>query len=119
MKWLSRCKSLSGTLLLVTGLTVLSSVSGCSTLKAASAAIGLTETASNGIDAEVTVGKKTEEINTEVGRQESNQQAETIENYVDNIPPLVLFILVLGWLMPTPTQMWKGFLRLIGLGGRV
>ena len=104
---------------MVTGLTVLSSVSGCSTLKAASSAIGLTQTASNGIDAEVTVGKKQEEINTEVGRQETNQQAQTIENYVDNIPPLVLLLLILGWMMPTPTQIWKGFMRLIGLGSRV
>lgn len=80
--------------------------------------MNLTDTASRGVDAELTVGKKQEEINTEVGNTDNNQKAEEITNYVDNIPPLVLFVLVLGWLLPSPTEMWRGFVSLFTWGGR-
>ena len=79
--------------------------------------MGLTEKASNGIEAEVTVGKKEEKQQIEVGNTENKneQKAEEIVNYVDNIPPMVLFFLVLGWLLPSPGEIWKGVLSLFKL----
>tara|TARA_R110000772_G_scaffold144025_1_gene253572 strand:- start:1071 stop:1331 length:261 start_codon:yes stop_codon:yes gene_type:complete len=68
--------------------------------------------ASNGVavDAELTVGDKKEEINTEIGGTVNNsaQSAKTIENHINNIPFTVLLLLVLGWLLPSPNEMWKG-----------
>ena len=90
-------------------LAVLLSVSSCSILKTA---LSLAAPASNGIavDAELTVGDKKEEINTEVGRQitNSNQAAETIENNINSVPLTFLVLLVLGWLLPSPNEIWKG-----------
>lgn len=81
----------------------------CSALKTA---LDLAAPASNGIavDTELTVGDKKEEINTEVGGTVNNsaQTAATIENHIDNIPFTVLLLLVLGWLLPSPNEMWKG-----------
>ena len=112
MKWRTR----TGTKMSAIVLVVLLSVSGCSTLKGLSSAIGLADTASNGIDAELTVGQKQEAINTHVGESNSQQQAEEITNYVDNIPPMVLFMLILGWLLPSPSEMWRGLTGLFTWG---
>ena len=87
-------------------------LASCASLKAASSFLGVGSAASNGINTELTVGDKQEEINTNVGETNTKQQAEEITNYVDNIPPFVLLMLVLGWLLPSPTEMWKGFLNL-------
>lgn len=90
-------------------LTVLLSVSSCSALKTA---MSLAAPASNGIavDAELTVGDKNEEINTEVGRNTNNMkyQAEEVSNQFTNISPLFLLLLILGWLLPSPNEIWKG-----------
>lgn len=88
-------------------LVVLLTVSSCSALKAG---LDFVQPATNGIDAEVTVGKKQEEVNTEVGRSVSNtnQAASEIENNINNVPFLFLILLVLGWLLPSPNEMWKG-----------
>jgi hypothetical protein len=84
-------------------------LSGCSALQTA---LSLAQPASNGIavDAELTVGDKQEEINTEVGRQvmNSNQAAESIENNINSVPLTFLVLLVLGWLLPSPNEIWKG-----------
>lgn len=87
-------------------------LASCASLKTASSLLGVGGAASNGISAELTVGDKQEDINTTVGETTNKQQAEEIVNYVDNIPPLVLIMLVLGWLLPSPTEIWKGFLNL-------
>ena len=87
-------------------------------MKGISSVIGLTNTASNGINAELTVGDKQEDINTKVGETNTIQEAEEITNYVDNIPPMVLFMLVLGWLLPSPSEMWKGLINLFTFGRR-
>lgn len=85
-------------------------LTSCSMLKTA---LDFAAPASNGIavDTELTVGDKKEEINTEVGGVVNNsaQSAKTIENHIDNIPITVLLLLVLGWLLPSPNEMWKGF----------
>jgi len=58
-----------------------------------------------GIDTEIVVGDKTQEVNTELG----NQSAETITNVTE--APIGLYILAaLGWFLPTPqgmVRMWR------------
>lgn len=81
-------------------------IGGCTALQTA---MSLAQPATNGINAELTVGDKTEEIVTEVGRTDNNQKADTIENHIDNIPMTVLVLLILGWVLPSPNEIWRGF----------
>jgi hypothetical protein len=57
---------------------------------------------SGGVDAELVVGDKTQEVNTQIG----NQEAQQIVNN-DNVPVWIILFGVAGWLLPTPTTMWK------------
>ena len=87
-------------------------LSSCTALKGIMTGANLLAPASNGIavDAELTVGDKNEEINTEVGRNTNNMkyQAEEVSNVFTNISPLFLLLLILGWLLPSPNEIWKG-----------
>jgi len=38
----------------------------------------------------------------------SNQAAKTIENNINSVPLTFLVLLVLGWLLPSPNEIWKG-----------
>lgn len=82
-------------------------LSGCSALQTA---MSLAGPASNGIEAEVVLGTKEEAINTEVGGQVTNskQTADTIENHINNVPLTFMLLMVLGWLLPSPNEIWKG-----------
>jgi hypothetical protein len=83
--------------------------SGCTALEAAKF---LLPSASNGleVDAELTVGDKQEDINTQVGDKVSNT-ADTIINQQD-IPLswILLFTLMAGWAIPSPSEMGKGLM---------
>ena len=72
----------------------------------------LTKPAANGIEAELTIGTKEEQVNTEVvigdKHKVVNQQATNIENKNVTMPYMVLLILitcvgVVGWMLPVPT----------------
>ena len=59
-----------------------------------------------------------EEINA--GRDVINTAKEVETGSVDslnilntNVPPWVIILLILGWLLPTPTEMGRGFLNFI------
>jgi hypothetical protein len=74
---------------------------------------------SSGIDAELTVGDKSEEINTQLGNKEivtnnAEQVGDRVEkqiNITENIPLWLVLLLILGWIMPTPTNIWRGFVK--------
>ena len=87
-------------------------LSGCTALKGIMTGANLLAPASNGIsvDAELTVGDKQEEINTEIGRNTTSMEysAEEVSNQITNISPMFLFLLILGWLLPSPNEIWKG-----------
>ncbi len=74
--------------------------------------------AKNGIelDAELTVGDKSEEINTEVGTNSYTQQADQIINSRDiPISWVLLFTILAGWAIPSPQQMGAGILTFLRL----
>ena len=72
---------------------------------------------SKGVDAEVTVGKKEESINAQVGDVNNTSTSaeqvgdrvenQAVTNYVQNIPMEYLWILVLAVMLPNPAAIWK------------
>ena len=56
------------------------------------------------VDTEIVVGDKVQE--TEVNMGETTMTADIINN-VQDTSPWVLFLLVLGWFLPTPTGMFR------------
>jgi len=69
------------------------------------------------VDTEVVAGDK--EINTEVtGTKETTTNTadaitQTYNNVNEAYPWWVLVLLILGWVSPTPTRMWKGLVGLL------
>ncbi len=43
--------------------------------------------------------------------EQSQTRAETIQNYNASPPAWVWLLLILGWLMPSPGEMWRGVLN--------
>lgn len=99
-------------LLLITVLA--SSIQGCAIwdwIKPASSGIS--------VDTEITANDKKEEINTEVTgkKRVTNNTADVVYNTYQEVneqyPFWVLVLLVLGWVSPTPSQMWRSLVNLI------
>ena len=69
------------------------------------------------VDAEMVVGDKQEEVNTEiVGKKETTvNTADSIVNTYQTVneqyPFWVVALLILGWVLPSPHQMWSSFWR--------
>ena len=56
------------------------------------------------------------EETTSVGRDIVTKEVETgmVEKLnIQNIPPWVMILLLLGWLLPTPTEMGRGILNFV------
>ena len=109
MRWLVVCIFLSGC-----GLTSLLPFGGSS---------GPTVNSNAQIGAENRQSVMSVEQNTTAGRDIVSKEVETgtVENLDiinTNIPPWVILLLILGWLLPTPTEMIRGVidfvLRLFG-----
>lgn len=90
-------------------LLLLVPVNGCSSLGSAAAG-ALTGASGKGVDAELTVGTKTEEMHNNVGN--TNWEAQTIQN-VQQVPFVFMLLMVLGWLLPSPQEIWKGFVKIL------
>lgn len=75
---------------------------------------GLGMGAQNGISVDAQIGDR--EINTEVDTGDSSEihasEIDTI-NYIDEGPdyPLI-FLLILGWILPDPARLWQWFINL-------
>lgn len=87
---------------------LLATVSGCSSLGSLGLA-AVSGAASGGIDTELVVGTKEEAINThlEIGTSANRYEAQSI-GVIEQIPPLFMLLLILGWLMPSPHEIWRG-----------
>jgi len=52
-------------------------------------------------------------VTTEITKEVETERVEKLEISHTNIPPWVLLLLVLGWLLPTPSQIGQGFGNLV------
>lgn len=91
-----------------------SSLSGCAIwdwIKPASDGIA--------VDAEMTIGDKTESINTEVTAEKNtttnmaDKVYNTYQEMNENAPWWIILLLILGWVLPAPHHMWHGLLKLL------
>ena len=83
-------------------------LTGCSTLGAISSLGGGPTVNSN-----AQVGKEnTQQV---VASQENTEisAASVVQNEIQDIPPWVMLLLILGWILPSPKEIWVGFLRTI------
>ena len=86
-------------------------MTGCTTLGMAKGATSLlTGGDTPSVDAELTVGDKTQEVHTDFGKRQ-NQQATVIHN-VEEADKFLIMVAVIGWLAPGPQEIWRGFLSL-------
>ena len=58
---------------------------------------------------EITAGRDVVQTTKEV----ETGSVETLEIFNTNIPPWVIILLILGWLLPTPTEMARGFMNFV------
>jgi hypothetical protein len=90
-----------------------SSMSGCAIwdwIKPASDGIS--------VDAEMTIGDKKEEVNTEVVGEKTtthnvaDKVYNTYQEMNEAAPWWIILLLILGWVLPAPHHMWDGLLKL-------
>ena len=60
---------------------------------------------------EVTAGRDV--IQTEVIKEVETGKVENLDIINTNIPPCVMLLLILGWLLPTPTEIARGFMNFV------
>jgi hypothetical protein len=81
-------------------------LTGCS-------ALGMLKPGGPTVNANAQVGaENTQQV---VANQESTEiSAESvIQNEIQDIPPWVMLLLILGWILPSPKEIWLGFLKTI------
>ena len=67
------------------------------------------------VDTELVVGDKNQDLEIQVGNV-NHQAAKTINN--QNAPPILILLLVLGWVLPTPATMIRWMLSKIPFVGK-
>lgn len=85
-------------------------LTGCSTLMDMGKGL-ITDDKGLEVDTELVVGDKDELNEVQVGIK-SRQDAETINN-INEVPIIFMLLMVLGWLLPSPSEIWRGFTRLL------
>ena len=60
---------------------------------------------------EVTAGRDV--IQTETVKEVETGRVENLDIINTNIPPWVMLLLILGWLLPTPTEIARGFMNFV------
>jgi len=58
---------------------------------------------------EITAGRDVVQTTKEI----ETGSVETLEIFNTNIPPWVIVLLILGWLLPTPTEMARGLMNFV------
>ncbi len=94
-------------------------LSGGGTNVAANTQIGKTNTQTIGTtkntEQKIVVETLTGEI--EQSNDDNKVSTESVDNLtINEIPPWVILLLVLGWMLPTPQEMGRGLLKIITLG---
>jgi len=98
------------------GLSSLPFFSGSGTNVAANTQLGETnnQTVGNNESVDQTIKVETLEGTVEQSNDDNKVNTESVENInINEIPPWVLLLLILGWLLPSPNEIWGGFLRMI------
>ncbi len=95
-------------------------LTGCETMNPIGIAKGIfQEDKGLEVETELVVGDKAVRQDVQVGnRQDSKQSAMTIYNKINNTDPVLLLLLIIGWLLPSPVEIWRGFLRLLPWVGK-
>ena len=100
-------------------LVLLLSLQSCSLLDFIKPSSGIS------VDTEIVAGDKHEEIasGAVVGKKETTNNAadaitQTYNSVNEQYPWWVVVLLVLGWILPSPRQMWKGLVSLLPWKGR-
>ena len=52
-------------------------------------------------------------VQTEIVREVETGKVENLDIINTNIPPWVMLLLILGWLLPTPTEIARGFMNFV------
>ena len=60
---------------------------------------------------EVTAGRDV--VQTEIIKEVETGKVENLDIINTNIPPWVMLLLILGWFLPTPTELASGFLNFV------
>ena len=60
---------------------------------------------------EVTAGRDV--VQTEIIKEVETGKVENLDIINTNIPPWVILLLILGWLLPTPTEIARGFMNFV------
>ena len=60
---------------------------------------------------EVTAGRDV--VQNEIIKEVETGTVENLDITNTNIPPWVVLLLILGWLLPTPTEMARGFMNFV------
>lgn len=60
---------------------------------------------------EVTAGRDV--VQTEIIKEVETGTVENLDIINTNIPPWVILLLILGWLLPTPTEIARGFVNFV------
>ena len=97
-------------------LTLFLSGCGLSTLMSLGGSGGPTVNSNAQIGAENRQSAVSIEETTSVGRDIITKEIETGmvgKLNIQNIPPWVMILLLLGWLLPTPTEMGRGMLNFV------
>jgi len=83
-------------------------LTGCSALSALSPLSGGPQ-----VNANAQVGKEnTQQV---VANQEQTDivAESVIQNTIQDVPPWVMLLLILGWVLPSPQEIWKGMINTI------
>lgn len=110
-----KCRTAFGPLRCLIVLVVL--LQGCAALNPIKAVTDLLNPnkPSLSVDTEFVIGDKQETVNTQVGSTSSTkQEAEVINNKIINeTDPFMLILLIFGWILPSPMEIWRGIKGLL------
>lgn len=120
-------------LLILPLLIALSACESLTPLGAAKNALGLGGAASKGIDVDTNIGKEIQDEDSvvKIVGETSDVKAEKIEGGVNKVeghtvkadkvdittiqsmPMEYMLLMLLGWILPSPSEMWRGMLKLL------
>ena len=64
---------------------------------------------------EVQLGDRSSQVAESIVNNEGRQEASKIENNIQNLPEWVILLLIIGWMAPSPSEIWRGLLGLFKL----
>ena len=72
------------------------------------------------VDTTIVAGDQANANTANIGTETTSNTADAINQTYNNVneqyPWWVVLLLIMGWVMPSPSEMWKGILKLFGRG---